>query len=301
MKIEHLYYLSEVFKYKSINKASKHLLLNHQYLGQILNTVESELGAKFITRQRTGIEPTELGKEALPIIEEILGKYNDLQMLIKTSSDHYLYSGKFTILTGPMLNPTDALSAVQELIKQHPNVETIIQELPHKKLLEKVITENNTVGIIVTFNENLFTFQQTYPTLQFIELRTSPIVALVHQNSPLLKTYKTISLRTVLSYDIILYQPLEHNELPTLKILTSANNGKIPQIKYTTSNLHLFYDLMRNEKSITLGIARNAEEDLVAIPLRDKINIKSILAIKKSEANDYLINNFIKLCTNAYR
>ncbi len=62
MKTEHMDYLLEVVKCRSINKASKKLHFNHQYLSQILSGVEEECGVKLLERTRLGIDADETVK-----------------------------------------------------------------------------------------------------------------------------------------------------------------------------------------------------------------------------------------------
>ena len=78
MKTEHLDYLLEVIKCRSINKASKKLHLNHQYLSQIISAVEEECGVKLVERTRLGIELTEAGRQALPQMEAISRQFHAL-------------------------------------------------------------------------------------------------------------------------------------------------------------------------------------------------------------------------------
>lgn len=72
MNIAHLYYFSEIVKYRSINKAANNLFMTPSTLLSALNSLENELGYKLVNRSRQGVSPTIEG-EAF---------FNDIQLIL---------------------------------------------------------------------------------------------------------------------------------------------------------------------------------------------------------------------------
>lgn len=303
MKIEHLNYFLETISSRSINQASKKLFLNHQYLGQVLDSIESELGTKLLKRGRAGIALTPLGKKALPLIEEIVEKYDDLTTLLQETSEQNKKTTILNVLMTANLQPINLLTAIDDMHEQFLNIDITMRECEKSEIIKEVSEKNNTIGQLALFNDELYEIKRAQDKFEVIELKKWAAVALVRHDSPLLKQYKSISLKTVMTYDLILYAPIKREQLPAYHILREANNGREPLIKCITSNLHVFYSMMQKDTSITIGVNRTdylSYQEMTAIPLRDNIIITSVLIVNKAAKEDPAIQKFITLCQKAY-
>lgn len=303
MKIEHLNYFLETISSRSINQASKKLFLNHQYLGQVLDSIEAELGTKLLKRGRAGIELTPLGKKALPLIEEIVEKYDDLTTLLQETSEQNKGTTILNVLMTANLQPINLLTAIDDMHEQFLNIDVTMRECEKSEIIKEVSEKNNTIGQLALFDDELDEIKHAQDKFEVIELKKWPAVALVRHDSPLLKQYKSISLKTVMTYDLILYAPIKREQLPAYHILREANNGEEPLIKCITSNLHVFYSMMQKDTSITIGVNRTdylSYQEMTAIPLRDNIIITSVLIVNKAAKEDPAIQKFITFCQKAY-
>lgn len=303
MKIEHLNYFLETVSSRSINQASKKLFLNHQYLGQILDNIEDELGAQLLKRSRTGIELTSLGKIALPLISEIVNNYESLQSLVHDTTEKNREKIILNVFMTANLEPVNLLNAIDEMHTQFQNIDIIMRECEKNEIIKRVTESSQAIGQLALFDDELSEFQSAQNKLKLVILKKWPAVALVHRDSPLIKQYKSISLKTLLNYDIVLYAPFSSDQLPAYNLLkkTAANNE--PIIKCITSNLHIFHNMMQKDNSVTLGVNRECyldTQDLVAIPLRDNVTITSVLLIKEKEFENPVIQQFINLCKKSY-
>lgn len=86
MRIEHLQFLVEVAKYKSISTAAKKLYISQTGLSTIVNSLEQELNIQIFKRTNKGIQLTEDGAQAIELIKDILQKNDELHYLFSSSS-----------------------------------------------------------------------------------------------------------------------------------------------------------------------------------------------------------------------
>ena len=301
MKVEHMRYFLETVSSRSINQASKKLLLNHQYLGQILDAIERELGVKLLNRNRSGIELTTSGQKAVPIIEEIVTKYDELQRILE-DSQAFQTKSLLNIYMTQNLEPVYLLRAVDDMQVQNPNIDVIVRECSTEDILQQIKEQDMSIGLMAVLDNDWKMLEQLDDEYTVIALKKWPISALVHKDSPLVKKYKSISLKTVLKYDVVLYTPNQDLETPAWRTLKLGNANKDPLIKCTTNNLHVFHDRMKKEKSITIGVERDSltSNELVAIPLRNKVSVTSTVVLNKNETNDLIIQHFVDLLKKAY-
>lgn len=303
MKIEHLYYLLETVSSHSINQASKKLYFNHQHLGQILDNIERELETKLLQRTRTGITLTPAGKMALPIIEEITQKYDYLLTILQEANKLNDKKMILNIYMTANLEPDNLFQAINKIQESFFNLEIVALECEKEEIIQNVFNKEKSLGLMALNTDELTELTHSYSTLDIIKLKTWPVVALVHRDSSLTKKFKSISLKTLLNYDIVLYAPFSMKQTPVWHVLKQFNNGKDPLIKYNTSNLHMFHNLMTKDHSITLGVNHKTfieKNNLIAIPLRDNITVTSVLILRKSDEVDFIIQQFVELCKKEY-
>ena len=87
MRIEQFLYITEVSKTGSIAKTSERLYVSSPGISLAISNLEEELGVKIFERSRTGLEPTETGKNLIIIAQEIL--YHIEKFKQKAKSDSY--------------------------------------------------------------------------------------------------------------------------------------------------------------------------------------------------------------------
>ena len=78
MHTEHLAYLREIVKRRSMNTASKKLHVAQQTLSTAVKSLEKELDAKLLERTYHGVYPTPIGQEVVDLADEILSKIDYL-------------------------------------------------------------------------------------------------------------------------------------------------------------------------------------------------------------------------------
>lgn len=145
MRIEHLQFIVEVAKYKSISTAAKKLYISQTGLSTIVNSLEQELNIQIFKRTNKGILLTEDGARAIELIKDILLKNDEL---------HYLFSASNTqnqiINLGVFPAGTKALShyLMQHWVEQHLHAHLHIYQVSYEDT-EKFI-KNQTANIVVS-------------------------------------------------------------------------------------------------------------------------------------------------------
>jgi len=84
IKTEQLYYLNEIEKYNSINKAAEKLYMAPSTLSTSIKKLETECGCELMRRTYRGVQFTEKGKQAAAIARQIIGLCNELENLADT-------------------------------------------------------------------------------------------------------------------------------------------------------------------------------------------------------------------------
>ena len=86
IKIEQFYYLSQVAKYNSINKAAENLYITSAAVSTAIKQMEKECGFEILERTYRGVKPTEKGRVVVKIAEQILALHDEVLKLGKESS-----------------------------------------------------------------------------------------------------------------------------------------------------------------------------------------------------------------------
>ena len=301
MKTEHLDYLLEVVKCRSINKASKKLHFNHQYLSQIINGVEEECGVKLLKRTHLGIELTEAGQKALPQMEEISRGFHAMLASLQPEPQRTPLSGVYKLYCLVSINPQGIVRTIRALQGQYPGVDLVLQESDCENVIERVRTEREAIGQIL-FSPQVESLNLKLPeNVELIPLIERQVVAWVSGDSALGKKYESITLKSVLKYNVILYAPEGKENSAAYKIMCSVM-PKAP-VKYVTNNLSTFYQLMAGENSITVGTKQtfsSAMGKLEMIPVRDNIKVLVALLVNKEGRDLPFVRAFTDTCQEQY-
>lgn len=284
MNSEHIRYFLEVVKYGSINKASEKLNINHQHLGRILTSLENEIGAKLLERNRVGVTLTPQGIEAIEIMREIDTLTTQLRYRFSTETDS---NNKVLKLFSPASNNHHIFNALAKKIqKLIPNIAVELIEAPEQVIIDNL--RNNTelcFGRINSFDDypNLRVETAFFPeNIKVINEKNTRLVMLAATANPISKKYNSISLDSLITKPLVLYAPydIEYNHF--YKLLHVYGE---PKIKYKTSNLQTFYDLLRTTECVSIGVSSDnqdamfnplfsQDQQLRMIPIRENVQMR---------------------------
>ncbi len=83
IKTEQLYYLTQVAKYNSINKAAENLYMTSAAVSTATKQLEKECGYDILERTYRGVKLTDKGKQVVKLAEQILALHNEILELGK--------------------------------------------------------------------------------------------------------------------------------------------------------------------------------------------------------------------------
>lgn len=96
LEIRQLYYLIEVAKYNSINKAAENLFITKAAVSTAIKQLEKNLGYDIIERTYRGVRLTEDGEKVVKMAEQILGLCREIESL--GNKKIYLQSEKYDLI-----------------------------------------------------------------------------------------------------------------------------------------------------------------------------------------------------------
>lgn len=78
LKIEQLYYLTQVAKYNSINKAAEHLYITSAAVSAAIKQMERECGYEILERTYRGVRLTEKGRKVVKLAEQMMALHDEV-------------------------------------------------------------------------------------------------------------------------------------------------------------------------------------------------------------------------------
>ncbi len=144
MRIDHLQFLIEVARCKSISTAAKKLYISQTGLSAIINSIEAELNIQIFRRTNKGTLLTPDGEQAIRLMKDILAKNDELHYLCSDNSQQ-----RQIINLGIFPSGTYALSRhlVKIWSKKHRNIHLHIYEIGYEDMHS--CFNNRTASIVI--------------------------------------------------------------------------------------------------------------------------------------------------------
>ncbi|MDE7037530.1 MAG: LysR family transcriptional regulator [Lachnospiraceae bacterium] len=131
MRIDHLQFLIEVARCKSISTAARKLYISQTGLSAIINSIEAELNIQIFRRTNKGTLLTPDGEQAVRLMKEILARNDELHYLCSDNSQQ-----RQIINLGIFPSGTYALSRhlVKIWSRKHRNIHLHIYEIGYEDM-----------------------------------------------------------------------------------------------------------------------------------------------------------------------
>ena len=293
MNTEHIKAFLEVVQSGSINKASERLNMNHQHLGRILTSLENEIGAKLLARDRTGVTLTAQGLEVIEIMKDI--DILSTQLKYNFKIDPLLKTRKTTlkIYNFAMTNNAKQNKFMINAQKIIPKLTIDVSEASNEKIIEYLLMNKvATMGSLCSFDDfpALNLKIDTLPAeLEIVCETVGKLAMLVSANNPISNKYDTIKMESLLAKPLVFYAPYNISDNHFYKIM---NVYGTPFIKYKTANLQTFYEILKNTECVAIGSTTSnvdamfnplfrKEEQLRIVPIRENIQFKIIRVVNE--------------------
>lgn len=207
MRLEQLYYLTEVAKTGSITVTAERIYVSQPSITDAIKKLEQELGVALLHRSHRGVSLTEAGEKVVQISQQILGMVDKLNSEVEIYKDTKTpqITGNLSIYVSPDVSVVILSRVLDVFGKHYPNVKTIVKERDIFHLLEEVYQSGFDLGII-TILENTEQFDEIFreKDLHFERLFIGNIYAVVSNSSPL-ASRKSISMKELLKYPLTFY------------------------------------------------------------------------------------------------
>ncbi len=301
MRIEQLYYLVELSKTRSINRAAERNYISRQGIGKSIRQLEAEFGVQLLDRSHTGVSLTTTGGEFVKAAEEILEKIENLDRFRYHAPKERVASltGSISISSVSGIYLQILSDVTNHFCKKHPDVQVKIINQQHSDIIPDVENGKSDFGLILNINNFLGdedTIFDTQRCLTFEKLFDDGLLLLASRSHPLAKK-KSVSIKQAIKQPLVIYEPADFLN----KLFYSYGNPKIYHITNST-------EVMQNiiSQGLALGYCleslRNTpiplkydKEEFVLIPIREKPKVVAGLLFSTNQPLSPASQEFIKI------
>lgn len=133
--LKRLRHLTALVQHGNFHRAAEALHLTQPALSRSIQALEAHVGAPLLTRQRTGVEPTELGRLLLRHAGALEAQVRDLDRELRLTRG--LALGELRVGVGPWGGSVLVGPVVGRLIAQHPGLQLKLVLAPWQELPER--------------------------------------------------------------------------------------------------------------------------------------------------------------------
>ena len=144
MRIEHLEYIVEITRYKSITKAAKHLYIAQPSLSAAVSSIERELGYPLFKRTKQGVVPTAKGQLVIDDAKEIINSWHRWMHPETENSD---ISGDVRVVGTPGVCKAFMSDIISDLWENYPNITIHLDEVKKLNFFEHMSGGKANIGL----------------------------------------------------------------------------------------------------------------------------------------------------------
>ena len=144
MKTEHLYFMLEINRLRSISSAARSLHIGQTRLSSIVKTVEEEVGYPIFMRTPKGVVPTMQGERFLNLAWEINVKFEALQMLKDRTAKEV---PTIYLLLCPSISLRLTLPLTQKFQRYDLQSSLVFKECTSQAVREGIVKQSGNVGV----------------------------------------------------------------------------------------------------------------------------------------------------------
>lgn len=226
MRIEQLFYLTEISRNHSLSLAAEALHISVQALSSSIKNLETELNTTILDRTNRGVSFTETGQLVLQYALSTTKGYNDLQQQLATThasaaSSPIQLCGTLYLHTIPVFLESILSSKINEFQQLYPEASIqIVQNTTHNICAAVQSEQHSALGMVLLpcmKNTVLRTFLPE-GNMSFRPISISRFVCCVPKDSPFAR-HKTISIKKLLKEPLVIYTTGTVDNSPLLYLL----------------------------------------------------------------------------------
>lgn len=269
MRLKQLQYFQEVARTGSITAASNNLYVTQQALSTAVKNLEEELDTTLLKRSPSGVTLTEAGQEVLIAAQQIAHILEDLEQRLAHPSQTSI-TGTIRLMLNEGLRQTFFPEIYSHFYKEHPEIKLTYSTGTLEAIEQALLAEHIDFGLASLPRIGQDTLLSLSPSVAFVPLKQLRFSVYVHQDSPLAQ-YKSISLRHLLKYPLIMQAFQPQDQYPIYQILCRYGT---PQIVPSDSAYFTQQMLRDNNAAALFPVQYNlAVTNVTPIRLRDDISV----------------------------
>lgn len=303
MRIKQFIYLRSVAETRSITKASRQLFVSHQAISYALSSLEADLQTTLFNRTPHGVTLTADGEYVLRIAKQILLLNEQLEQHFLDRADQRL-TGSFKIAAISTLVSCILPQVQVQFIKRYPQVSLEISRMNVDPIVEALLKREIDLGFIAMTRIQGQETIAVPPELMFTPLSHFEYCAVIGPNSPL-ADYKTLSVKSLLHYPIVLLEEQVNNDLENYIPYRILRRYGQPQITIANS-IELYNKLLMENMGISFSLTDPLlnylikEEPFVYKPLRDKIDGDMGYLLHRGDLDKPFVQRFLEVLDSCY-
>lgn len=289
MKTEHMEYIVEVSKCRSINQAAANLFINQQQLSRTIAAVEKELDITIFSRNTKGVIPTKEGEVIIRKFKQILDLYENMQ----GAGKNHEITGKIHVYSDINVWSSYA-SFYGNFLTQYPSIRFEAQNMASNDILKIMEESQSGVGFVSLLEINHIPQYHIPDTLDFIPISNRRLEVYGNVHNPYLQQYHSISLSTLRTLPLIQYKPY-HSENDWYSQLL-FRDGKTANLQYKVNDIRIFYELVENTDCLFMALKKPPyiqNDSVQEITLRDEITLHhGLLKSRKASKSENLFAGY---------
>lgn len=267
MRTEQLEYLSEIAKVKSMNKASKNLCISVQALQTSMKNLETELGFQVFDSTYKGTQLTAKGQE---LLNAWIVFHNTVSHLQEMPEEQRVLKGRIPIICVPGVIDAVMPQFFMEFQKYHPNAELDLITVYYEDIMGGILCGDIEYALVfspMVEGKSMINWEERF---MFVPLKDMPLYCMVNNKMRLAKQ-KSVSMNTLLKYDIVSWEPESERIFSMRKIYQYyAPEKEILVVKYKK----IYDELLKEKNVVAIGGSINgvfsSADGVVALPISDK-------------------------------
>lgn len=157
-----------VAKEKSFSGAAAQLFLTQPAVTTKIKCLEKQFGGKLFASTGKELQLTDLGKEILPMCEEIYRKAKEIEYIVSSFRD--TKKGVLRIGASRSLSQTYLPLLISIFSEQCPGIQISVTEGPSHDIIEKILEFKDEIGVVprIPVNEKLKTYTISTERMEFV-------------------------------------------------------------------------------------------------------------------------------------
>lgn len=205
MRTEQLLYLLEISKNPSLHIASEKLNMTPQALSASIRKLEDELGFAVLARTTQGVSLTNDGRALLSAGKRFLNAVEKIQQ--KPSAHLYpALQGNMTLLATAGTADTILAPVLSRMYIDHPKLRLKVELTNYHDVIDTLLTKPNGLGIVYQIYRNGQAVAPLDDALVFEPFVKGRYYCAAHKRFAV-SHYKSASLKTLLAYPHVIYEP----------------------------------------------------------------------------------------------